>query len=87
MTTLAELHIAGKTNYRVMTDGTGRSYIVAPLGDQIHGHLPKLLKLANVAGWTPLVVSGKQWIPTYAYDRLVVAGLGCIVQPATENEI
>lgn len=77
---LAELHVAGQTNYRVITDGAGLSFLEVGAGDNIGGYKDKILKLCTVATWQPFERGGKQYIPTYAYDRLVVAGLGCLVE-------
>lgn len=75
--TLAEAHINGASNHRVITHGNGHSYVQVH-GD-LYGHLATVQRVANVEGWTPYTdAHGVLHIPTYAYDRVVVAGLGCM---------
>lgn len=62
---------------KVLAYGSGHSYVVVPDGEDLGGHLETVLRLATVPGWVPIKEPGRTLVPTYAYDRVVVAGLGC----------
>jgi len=63
-------------DYRVRTDGTGRSWVEVPPGDDLGGHLDTVRRCAVVDSWgCGKAEHGITLIPTYAYDRVVVAGL------------
>lgn len=78
--TLLALHMdPAHRSYRVTTDGTGRSWVEVPNGDTLGGHLETVIRMATVDDW-PVIDRPTQHmrlIPTYAYDRVVVAGLRC----------
>lgn len=73
---LIQVHL--ERSYRVSTWAHGRSYVEIPTGDTAGGNLAQLLRLSTVEGWrSSITADGRRWlIPTYVWDRLVVAGLG-----------
>lgn len=75
--TLLDLHMT--RDYRVITDGTGKSWVEIPMGDNLGGHLDTVRRKCTVQDWQPIEQPAKNLllIPTYAYDRVVVAGLRC----------
>ena len=78
--TLIDMHMdPAHKGYRVTTDGTGKSWLEVPTGDTLGGHIDTVLKVAKVGGWQVIASPTKNvlLIPTYAYDRVVVAGLRC----------
>src|SRR5574343_922334 len=77
--TLLAWHL--KHSLQVMTYGTGHSYVIVPEGEDLGGHLDTVIRCAGVPGWQPIHEPGRLLIPTYAYDRVVVAGLGCRIEP------
>lgn len=75
--TLASWHM--KHSLKVTTTGTGRSYVVVPYGEDLSGHMETVKQLCTIPGWTVHFNSKHLLVPTYAYDRVVVAGLRCEV--------
>ena len=68
---------------RVETYGTGRSYVVVPDGETMGGHLETVKKCVTVDDWGVIDdrLHKRLLIPIYAYDRVVVAGLGRRIEP------
>jgi hypothetical protein len=73
--TLLEYHI--QHGLKVITYGPGRSYVVVPKGDDLWGNLETVLRCSAADDWTPIEEDEYTLVPTYAYDRVVVAGLRC----------
>jgi hypothetical protein len=71
--TLYEYHM--KYDLRVRTDGTGKSWVEVPDGNDLGGHLSTVERCATVHGWPVIRRNGLRLVPTYAYDRVVVAGV------------
>lgn len=73
--TLLEYHM--DHDHRVTTDGSGHSWVVVQSGCNLGGHLETVIRCAKAPGWgvVHLEATGETLIPTYAYDRVVVAGL------------
>jgi len=59
----------------VVTAEGGRNYYVVPEGEDMGGHLESIKAHANVEGWGVMERDGDLLIPTYAYDRILVATL------------
>jgi hypothetical protein len=72
-TSIIEWH---KTNplERVTLDGE-KDYYSIPKGENMGGHLDTICKHANVEGWGVIDSADRLLIPTYAYDRILVANL------------
>lgn len=90
--TLLSLHMdPAHRGYRVTTDGTGKSWVEVPHGDNLGGHIDTVKRLCRVEGWGIIdrPTQGKTLVPTYAYDRVVVAGLRCsspVVAPGATDD-
>lgn len=73
--TLLEYHM--QNSLPVVTYAGGKSYVIVPKDDDLWGNLETVLKCATVDGWEVIEKNDVILIPTYAYDRVVVAGLRC----------
>lgn len=87
--TLLALHM--ERDYRVTTDGTGKSWVEVPYGDDLSGHLDTVKRCSRIAGWEVIDRPAHRLtlVPTYAYDRVVVAGLRCsapVVAPGPDDD-
>jgi hypothetical protein len=67
----------------VSTLDGGRSYYVISKGEDINGFLDTISKHANIEGWGVIEKEGTVMVPTYAYDRILVASLPGSVSIAT----
>jgi hypothetical protein len=74
--TLAEYHM--NHNLQVVSLG-GKSYVKVPAGDDLWGNIDVVKKCATVMSWPVLEDESQILVPTYAYDRVVVASLWCSV--------
>lgn len=66
-------------DHAIETHANGRSYVVVPYEDDLGGHLETVKHCANVSDWGIIdkPLQKVLLVPTYAYDRVVVAGLSC----------
>lgn len=72
---LLEFHI--QNSLPVVSYSGGKSYVAVPRGNDLWGNLSTVLRCATVDGWGVIKKDDVILIPTYAYDRVVVAGLRC----------
>lgn len=71
--TLMEWH--AENHLEVVALDGGKNYYVVPVGEDMGGHLDGVMNHANVENWKVIEKEGKLFIPTYAYDRILVATL------------
>ena len=66
----------------VETYGTGHSYVVVPDGEDLGGQIGAVLSCAICREWGVITDMRRhvRLIPTYAYDRVVIAGLRCAAE-------
>lgn len=76
--TLLSYHMDHGQSLRVIRDAN-HSWVEVKKGNDLGGHLAVVIRSANIEGWGVIdrEVSGVLLVPTYAYDRVVVAGLRC----------
>lgn len=75
--TLLEWH--QRHELEVVTDGTVRSWVVVPYGQSMDGHLGTCIRMCSDPAWHVIdqPERHRMLLPTYGYDRVVVAGVRC----------